>query len=370
MKPCRLKIITALINEDEKASDKEIIHYVSLNEKKISDNKLEYNNINLKKEENFNEEEKSINFNQQNDEEEEEAIIIRDKDDLIKKKIKINKEKVYLIDGLFASTNKITKKNLFKNQNQIINLNLSQTKSIKEKENNQNQNQILRSGKNNIPNINNNKNSKKNLYAYKCDHIYDNKINTFYNSKNRSKKTSSVASPKKMDSEKIFSGPENPFVFNFYKTNKEIDSNIAGLYDYKKKIKELLNEEPKKIEDRDNILKENKPKIDNLLKENEKLNYEIGFEINREDELKGEIIILKNQYEILFNQLGKEETKIKQYQEIIKHKSDHEKIIINKQNEIINYYNNLNECLSNGNILLVSKPDIYDRFTYLKYKNY
>ena len=172
-----------------------------------------------------------------------------------------------------------------------------------------------------------------------------------------------------MDSEKIFSGPENPFVFNFYKTNKEIDSNIAGLYDYKKKIKELLNEEPKKIEDRDNILKENKPKIDNLLKENEKLNYEIGFEINREDELKGEIIILKNQYEILFNQLGKEETKIKQYQEIIKHKSDHEKIIINKQNEITNYYNNLNECLSNGNILLVSKPDIYDRFTYLNIKN-
>ena len=34
MKPCRLKIITALINEDEKESDKEVIHYVSLNEKK------------------------------------------------------------------------------------------------------------------------------------------------------------------------------------------------------------------------------------------------------------------------------------------------------------------------------------------------
>ena len=369
MKPCRLKIITAVINEDEKESDKEVIHYVSLNEKKIPDKNIEYNNINLKKEEIFNEEEKNINLNDQNDEEEEEAIIIRDKNDLIKKKIKINKEKVYIIDGLFSSTHKSTKINLFKNKNQINNLNLSQTKSNKDKEKENNQNQKLRSGKNNITNINNNKNSKKHLYTYKCDHIYDNKINTFYNSKNKSKKNSSMSSPNKMDAEKIFSPPENPFVFNFYKTNKEIDSNIAGLYDYKKKIKELLNEEPKKIEDRDNILKENKPKIDNLMKENEKLNYEVGFEINREDELRGEIIILKNQYEILFNELGKEEKKLKQYQDIIKHKSDHEKIIINKQNEIINYYNNLNECLSNGDILLVSKPDIYDRFTYLNIKN-
>ena len=171
------------------------------------------------------------------------------------------------------------------------------------------------------------------------------------------------------DSDKIFSAPENPFAFNFYKTNKEIDNNIAGLYDYKKKIKELLNEEPKKIEDRDNIMKENKPKIDILMKENEKLNFEVGFEINREDELKGELIILKNQYEILFNQLGKEEVKIKQYQDIIKHKCDHEKLIANKQNEIINYYNNLNECLTKGDILLVTKPDIYDKFTYLNVKN-
>ena len=116
-------------------------------------------------------------------------------------------------------------------------------------------------------------------------------------------------------------------------------------------------------------MKENQPKIDNLMKENEKLNFEVGFEINREDELKGELIILKNQYEILFNQLSEEEIKIKQYQDIIKHKHDHEKIITNKQNEIIDYYNNLNECLTKGEILLVTKPDIYDRFNYLNIKN-
>ncbi len=52
-------------------------------------------------------------------------------------------------------------------------------------------------------------------------------------------------------------------------------------------------------------------KIDNLLKENTKLNYELGCEINREDELKGEIIILNNQYKILLNELNNEEKKNK-----------------------------------------------------------
>ena len=362
MKPCRLKIITAFINPDEKESDKEVIHYVSLNEKTIPEYQEKFINPNLKNEE-IEEEEKNIIIDDHKEEEEEEEVIIRDKNDLKTKKIKINKEKVYLIDGLFSSTHNSTKKNLFKVQNQIKGLDISQTKSIKEKEKDS---QKLRSAKINT-NINNKKNTKKPIYTYKWDHKYDNKINTFYNSKTR--KNSNMVSPNKVDSEKIFSAPENPFAFNFYKTNKEIDNNIAGLFDYKQKIKDLLNEEPKKKEDRDNIMKENKPKIEYLLKENEKLNFEVGFELNREDELKGEIIILKNQYDILLNQLSKEEIKIKQYQDIIKHKLDHEKIIINKQNEIVNYYNNLNECLEKGDILLVTKPDIYDRFNYLNIKN-
>ena len=355
MKPCRLKIITACINPEQKESDTEKIHYVSQNQKIMS--QAQYNNININKDDII-EEEKNLNMDEKKDDEEEGAIIIRDKNDLRKKKIKISKEKVYLIDGLFSSTHNDNKRKPFQGQNKGVNS--SQTKSNREKDKDT---QKLRSGKNN----NNIKNGKKPTYAYKWDHKYDNKINTFYSS--ISKKASGVTSPNKADAEKIFSPPENPFVFNFYKTNKEIDSNITGLYDYKKRIKELLDEEPKKIEDRDNIMKENKTKLEELLKENTKLNFEAGFEINREDELKGEIIILKNQYEILFNQLGKEEIKIKQYQDIIKHKSDHEKIIANKKNEIINYYNNLDECLTKGDILLVTKPDLYNKFNYLNSKN-
>jgi hypothetical protein len=69
------------------------------------------------------------------------------------------------------------------------------------------------------------------------------------------------------------------------------------------------------------------------------------------------------------NELTNEEKKIKEYQDIIKHKSIHEKIISNKQTDIVNYYNNLNECLTNGEILLITKPDSNNKFNYINSKN-
>ena len=341
MKPCRLKIITAIINPDEKESDIETIHYVSQNKNYIS--QYQDNNKTLE------EEEKNLDIDLLN--EEEDAIIIRDKNDIKKKKIKIPKEKVYLIDRLFSPNNSQTKRRVIQN------------KSADTRTNKDSENQKLRAKKK--INESNKKSGKKSIYRYKWDYNYDNKINTMYNSK----KSSITTTPKRGDGEKFFSPPKNPFAFNFYKTNQQIDSNITDLFDYKKKIKELLDKEPKTIENRNNIVKENDKILQKLIKENNNLNYELGFEINREDELKGEIIILKNQHEILFNLLGQEEKKIKQYQDIIKHKSEHEKIKSNKQNDIFNYYNNLNECLTKGEILIVTKPDLYNRFNYINSKN-
>ena len=331
MNPCRLKIIVANINPDEKISDTESIKYVSKNNNSL-------NNFEEEQLKQVPKQEEEKNMELQNDEEEEDIVIIYDQNDINKKKkIKISKEKVYLIDGLFSSTN------------------MSTIKSNKKPSQNKDTNK-LRNKKNDSS-----KASKKHNYSYKWENVHDNKVNTFYNSKVNQKKAGGTGE----SSQK----PENPFGFNFYRTNKEINSNITGLYDYKNKIKELLQEEPKKIENRENFVKENKYKIDNLLKENTKLNYELGCEINREDELKGEIIILNNQYKILMNELNNEEKKIKQFQDILKHKSNHEKIISNKQSDLINYYNNLNECLTNGEILLITKPDQNNHFNYINLKN-
>ena len=339
MIPCRLKIITANINEDAQISDTEVIKYISQCINPLKSSEADF----LKQSSQQQPEEEEKNIEMQNEDEDEDVVIIFDKNDLVKKKrIKISKEKVYLIDGLFSSTNMSSNK---------PNKKSNQTRETKK----------LRSSQNNTSSLNNLNSHKKKEYLYKCENVHDNKVNTFYMSRLNQKNQKKQGGAQEKN--------ENPFAYNFYKANKDINSNIAGLYDYKNKIKELMKEEPKKIENRDNIVKENKYKIDNLLKENTKLNYELGCEINREDELKGEIIILNNQYKLLLNELTNEEKKIKEYQDIIKHKSIHEKIISNKQTDIVNYYNNLNECLTNGEILLITKPDSNNKFNYINSKN-
>ena len=339
MIPCRLKIITANINEDAQISDTEVIKYISQCINPLKSSEADF----LKQSSQQQPEEEEKNMEKQNEDEDEDVVIIFDKKDLVKKKrIKISKEKVYLIDGLFSSTNMSSNK---------PNKKSNQTRETKK----------LRSSQNNTSSLNNLNSHKKKEYLYKCENVHDNKVNTFYMSRLNQKNQKKQGGAQEKN--------ENPFAYNFYKANKDINSNIAGLYDYKNKIKELMKEEPKKIENRDNIVKENKYKIDNLLKENTKLNYELGCEINREDELKGEIIILNNQYKLLLNELTNEEKKIKEYQDIIKHKSIHEKIISNKQTDIVNYYNNLNECLTNGEILLITKPDSNNKFNYINSKN-
>ena len=343
MNPCRLKIITACISPEETESDKEIIHYVSKNQPLIPKGK--YNNL-INKDEII-EEEKNINLDNKKIDGKEEIKIIKVKNNLKKKKIKQNEEKIYLIDGLFFSTNNETYKQLFQVPNKSINI--IQTKSIKEI-NKDSPKLRSRSGKNNKKN-----DDKRRKYAYKMEYKHDNKINTFYNSRN--KKLSVELSPNKVDANKIFNTEDNLIDFNIYKNSNDVDFNTSELHDYKKMIKALLDEKPKKAEIIDNIKKDNKIKTEVLLQENTNINYQLNLEINREDELKGEIIVLKNKYDILLNQLKKEEIKISEYQDIIKHKIDHEKIINNKKNEIINYFNNLDECLVKGDILLVTTPN-------------
>ena len=104
MNPCRLKIIVANINPEPEISDTESIKYVS---KYINSNPINNYEEDILKQIPKKEEEKNMEL--KNGEEEEDVVIIYDQKDLYKKKkIKIRKEKVYLIDGLFSSTNMST----------------------------------------------------------------------------------------------------------------------------------------------------------------------------------------------------------------------------------------------------------------------
>ena len=304
MKPCRLKIITACINPDENEPDTEVIHYVSQNKsfsfKYMDDNKIS-------------EEEKNI-FNDFQNEEEEREIVIRDKDELKTKK-RISKGKVYLIDGLFTKNYACTKKRILKNKS----IDNSLSNEIKDK----NAKKLHSRNKNNS---NINKNEKKPVYTYKWEHNYDNKINTIY----ESKELVNTLSNNKKDREKLSSHPKNPPTIDYYHNNTKINLNSCN-----EKNQELIN---------------NKSNFNQDL-----------HEINREDELKGEIIILKNNHEILFSTLVQEEKKIKQLKDDIKNKTDHEKIKLNRKKEVTNLYNNLNESLNKGEVLLITIPELYNK---------
>ena len=342
MKPCRLKIITALISPDDE--DKAEIHFVSMNQlsknEKIEDDEVEPENP-----------------------PDEIMIIRKDNSELKtpKKIIKPVKEKKYFIKDILINQ-KISQKN------NIINTSNKNSK-ISTKLNSL--------GKNNSFNKNNylqkrslsKKNSKSRLLtnSYKSKIIknkksFNHSLNSHLNySSDKHIISKRITDIKIFPSKELFKAPNFPQDFSFYKANKQIDNNINELFVYNKKINNLMEQEPLFIETRDNIVKNEETKLKELIETNDNLFEENQVEINREDELKGEIIILKNQYEILANQLDQKEIKLKEYQEIIKHKYTHNESKLNKNKLLFLYYSSLNENLEKGEILLVTQPDIiYD----------
>ena len=342
MKPCRLKIITALISPDDE--DKAEIHFVSMNQlsknEKIEDDEVEPENP-----------------------PDEIMIIRKDNSELKtpKKIIKPVKEKKYFIKDILINQ-KISQKN------NIINSSNKNSK-ISTKLNSL--------GKNNSFNKNNyihkrslsKKNSKSRLLtnSYKSKIIknkksFNHSLNShLYYSSDKNIISKRITDIKIFPSKELFKAPNFPQDFSFYKANKQIDNNINELFVYNKKISNLMEQEPLFIETRDNIVKNEEIKLKELIETNDNLFEENQVEINREDELKGEIIILKNQYEILANQLDQKEIKLKEYQEIIKHKYTHNESKLNKNKQLFLYFSSLNENLEKGEILLVTQPDIiYD----------
>ena len=121
--------------------------------------------------------------------------------------------------------------------------------------------------------------------------------------------------------------------------------------DYKILIDELIKKESLLTKEKLNIIQNYEQKIKPLKELNKKLMDENNEELGREDELKGELILLRNQYEKLLSQI-----------KMNKNKKFHEEID-NKIKEIDENIKKLNDNLKNGEILLVTRPSSLENLT-------
>ena len=121
--------------------------------------------------------------------------------------------------------------------------------------------------------------------------------------------------------------------------------------DYKILIDELIKKESLLTKEKLNIIQNYEQKIKPLKELNKKLMDENNEELGREDELKGELILLRNQYEKLLSQI-----------KMNKNKKFHEEID-NKIKEIDENIKKLNNNLKNGEILLVTRPSSLENLT-------
>ena len=121
--------------------------------------------------------------------------------------------------------------------------------------------------------------------------------------------------------------------------------------DYKILIDELIKKESLLTKEKLSIIQNYEQKIKPLKELNKKLMDENNEELGREDELKGELILLRNQYEKLLSQI-----------KMNKNKKFHEEID-NKIKEIDENIKKLNDNLKNGEILLVTRPSSLENLT-------
>ena len=87
---------------------------------------------------------------------------------------------------------------------------------------------------------------------------------------------------------------------SFWKVLEKNDFNFGQNPDYKALIDDLITQECDLVKQKEELIQMNEEKIKSLRELNNKLINEKAFVLNREDELNGELILLRNQYENLF----------------------------------------------------------------------
>ena len=416
MKTCRLKIITANIIEDTATPE---IHYVSQIKKikqeiiPISPNKIENkeNKIINKIEENNLVKEEHI---EKKDEENEDKILLEENANDIDNKISeeknigengvkdpsmeqnidendlwtISNQKIYEIQNINNevdnNSNNYNIYNQLKNNypysilNKKKDLNNSLRHLFKNRETkyyNKNQNILKNSNKSlsiskDFRNRKSTKNNKSKISLNQATNksinskssasltLKNKNLNKSINNKSKNNNNNNVLRSNKKNE----NNGENISSMASWKVIEKNDYNIGQIIDYKTLIDDLMIKECRLVKEKEECIQLFEKKLKPLRELNQKLVDENNEELNRADELNGELILLKSQYEKLFNTLYSKNNKnisVNNKINLILDDPDFNR----KQKEIDNEMKILNDKLKNGEFILITKPANHQALT-------
>ena len=264
--------------------------------------------------------------------------------------------------------NRINRGNKSKNISSQRSLSLSKSNSK-----NKNNKTISKIDIKNNMNINQSKNSSKSigLKNYKSSEIIGSKnsgnkiINgTIKNYRFKAKKHNNLKNKK---NETQYHDENAVFLKDIENSWKisENDINIGHIIDYKILIDDLLKKECQLVKEKEQLMQISEQKLKPLREINRKLLDDNNEELNREDELKGELIILKNKYEILFNTLNPKNKSMlnnNNNNEVINNNLEN-KEFNKRQKEVEDEIRQLKEQLKNGELIFITKPANYHKLS-------
>ena len=354
MKTCRLKIITANIIEE---TDSPEIHYVSQNKKQKNNSNIINNNENNNLIHNIEEKHVEKEILEKITEEnvkisnEELSNNLQIKDNLQDNQIINNNNDINIdindlctisnhniceeqkINNIYNNINNYNNNHLYNNypyeimnKKKVINNNLRCLfKNRITKYNNKTTaskslsvSKTLKTMSGTVNKLNSKKNSKNNS---KTNLLLNQSTNKSFAAKNKNKSSASLSSNKSPNNN---NNKKNKNILRGSKKNGNIrdattsiggsgskwkiveknDMSIGQIIDYKSLIDDLLKKECQLVKEKEEFIQIFENKLKPLREMNEKLINDNNEELDKEDELNGELILLKNQYDNLFNSLN------------------------------------------------------------------
>ena len=186
--------------------------------------------------------------------------------------------------------------------------------------------------------------------------------NNANNTNNKSKKTNILRGKK--SGHPATNDNSISMVVGSWKISEKNDFNIGQSIDYKTLIDDLIIKECQLVKEKEQFIQIFENKLKPLRELNSKLMDDNNEELNREDELNGEMILLKSQYEQLFNSLNLNDKKLlKNNINKINKNNFEDKEFNKKKKEIDDEIKVLNDKLKNGEFLFITKPANYQKLS-------